>query len=130
MAANAPQSISVGKLGEVFLGPGGYLYVGSARRTLAARIRRHCLPEKKRRWHIDYLLHGGALHLEEIWVAGHIAECRLAAGLLLLPQVSVPKARLGASDCRCPAHFLRCEQPRPDLQDYLCTLGFSLYSPA
>lgn len=121
--------LQVGALGQVSLTPGLYLYVGSARRRLDARLRRHLRPEKKRRWHIDYLLAGDdALTIQEIWTGEQLAECQLARGLLVLPHVTIPQPRLGASDCRCPAHFFRYSADLPGLRQYLASFGCSLYS--
>jgi Uri superfamily endonuclease len=119
--------LQVGALGEVLLAPGWYLYAGSAKRNLEARLRRHLRPEKRPRWHIDYLLTGAACEIREIW-AGEQAECRLAASLLTLPEITIPKPRLGASDCRCPAHFYRYDGDLATLQQHLLILGFLLYS--
>ena len=118
----------VGALGEVMLELGCYLYVGSAKRYLEARLRRHLRTEKRRRWHIDYLLTGEACEIREIWLEEGMAECQLAASLLVLPGVTIPKPRLGASDCRCPAHFFRYDGELAALQQHLHVLGFSLYS--
>jgi Uri superfamily endonuclease len=42
LAARAPSSIDVGRLGKVYVSPGrAYLYVGSALNGLARRIGRH-----------------------------------------------------------------------------------------
>jgi Uri superfamily endonuclease len=126
MTAAAPCRLQVGALGEVSLTPGCYLYVGVARRGLDARLRRHLRTEKKRRWHIDYLLNGAALTIQEIWV-GQPAECRLAARLLCMSEITIPKPRLGASDCRCLAHFFRFDGDPATLQQPLLAFGFSLY---
>jgi Uri superfamily endonuclease len=123
------QQFAVGALGKLALQPGCYLYVGSARRGLEARLGRHGRPAKRQRWHIDYLLSGDALTIQEIWV-GQMPECQLAGSLLALPQVSIPQPRLGASDCRCPAHFCRYDQDLATLRQYLASLGFSPYAPA
>jgi Uri superfamily endonuclease len=130
MQGKVLQRLNVGALGEVSLQPGWYLYVGSARRGLDARLRRHLRPEKRRRWHIDYLLTGDALTVQEIWVGGQVGECQLAGSLLSWPQVSIPQPRLGASDCRCPAHFFGYDDDLPHLRQYLASLDFSRYSPA
>ena len=45
----------VGKLGSLYFKKGYYLYVGSAKRGLEARIKRHLRKDKKIFWHIDYL---------------------------------------------------------------------------
>ena len=120
----------VGALGEVILEPGCYLYVGSAQRNLEARLRRHRRPEKRRRWHIDYLLTGDAFTIKEIWAGEGMAECRLAANLLTLPEITIPKPRLGASDCRCPAHFFRYGNDLSKLRQYLASLDFIPFTPA
>ncbi len=48
--------LTIGKLGTFRFKPGFYLYVGSARKNLPARINRHLSQNKKLHWHIDYLL--------------------------------------------------------------------------
>jgi Uri superfamily endonuclease len=130
MQGNLVCPLRVGALGEVCLEPGWYLYVGSARRHLEARLRRHLRREKRRRWHIDYLLAGESLKIKEIWVAEESAECRLAGSLLARPEITIPRPRLGASDCRCPAHFFQYHQDLAELRQFLASFGFSPYSPA
>ncbi len=51
--------------GRWHLGPGYYLYIGSARGSggLVSRISRHFSTNKKLRWHIDYVLAEGATPL-------------------------------------------------------------------
>jgi Uri superfamily endonuclease len=129
MQGNVACRLWVGALGEVCLEPGWYLYVGSARRYLDARLRRHLRLEKRRRWHIDYLLAEGALKIKEIWLGEAGAECRLAGSLLALPEVTRPRPRLGASDCRCLTHFFRYSNDLPKLQQFLVSLGLAPYSP-
>lgn len=121
------QAREVGALGVVALQPGYYLYVGSARRGLAARLARHARPDKKRRWHIDYLLDGQTLMLQEIWHSCTLAECSLAASLLALPATALVMPRFGASDCRCPAHFCRYEDTLSRLRQHLQTLGLRIW---
>ena len=47
--------ISVGSLGRIHFPAGYYVYVGSARKNLEARLARHQRRRKKLHWHIDYL---------------------------------------------------------------------------
>jgi Uri superfamily endonuclease len=71
--------------------------------------KRTCLPEKKLRWHIDYLL-----DLEEAEI-GHIViirypgrlEWNLCQLLASLEEVSVPAPRLGAQDTPDSTHLLK-----------------------
>ena len=51
-----PASIEVGKLGAFTFPAGRYIYTGSAKRNLEARIQRHLSKQKRLRWDIDYLL--------------------------------------------------------------------------
>ncbi|MGQ9921834.1 MAG: GIY-YIG nuclease family protein [Desulfobacca sp.] len=129
LQCRAAAIVQVGALGRVAVTPGWYLYVGSARRQLAARLARHQRSQKRCHWHIDYLLADDALHLQEIWTATSLAECALAAALLSQPRLVVPYPRLGASDCRCPAHFFRWQGLLPALQHLLATLGLCRYPP-
>ena len=48
--------IRVGKLGEFQFPAGWYVYTGSAKNGVKARVMRHLRSNKKKRWHIDYLL--------------------------------------------------------------------------
>lgn len=103
----APTWFSVGRLGEIRLGAGLYAYVGSARGPggLRARIRRHLRPDKRPHWHIDAL----TAHTPVVavwWVEAHERlECTWAQTLAALPQVGVPMAGFGASDCACRSHL-------------------------
>ncbi len=102
--------IRVGRLGTVDLPAGRYVYVGSARRNLRARLERHRRKEKALRWHIDYLLSRPEANMREIdirpWRKG--AECRWAIQTRREGGEVILKG-FGASDCRsgCGAHLFR-----------------------
>jgi Uri superfamily endonuclease len=102
IALAMPVRLQVGRLGMFDLPAGRYVYTGSARRNLEARIARHLRREKSLRWHIDYLL--GIPEAEVVGVTRHAeAECalnRLTHGRVLVPG-------FGASDCRagCGSHL-------------------------
>ncbi len=108
-----PLCLEVGRLGKRYLPAGEYLYVGSARRGLEARVGRHrrLCHEKGavRRWHIDALLaHPGCRWLGVQRFPGG-EECALSLALAAHPDIEVPWPGLGATDCRqgCPSHFYR-----------------------
>jgi len=63
------KKIRVGKLGSIYFKKGVYLYVGSAQRNLKKRIRRHLLKEKRKFWHIDYILTNESFKVTEIFIA-------------------------------------------------------------
>lgn len=49
--------IKIGKkLGFINFKKGCYVYVGSAMNCLESRVKRHLSDNKKKHWHIDYLL--------------------------------------------------------------------------
>ena len=104
-------SLRVGALGEQSLTAGWYLYVGSARRGLRARIARHLRREKRVRWHIDYLTTHAECNLVEAveLIDASIDECALCRALREGLSAAVPIRRFGASDCAggCGAHLLR-----------------------
>jgi Uri superfamily endonuclease len=108
---DAPHTLHVGRLGALDFPAGWYLYAGSARGPggLPARLARHGRrlgPDKRARWHIDYLREqatwGGA------WgcAAGERQECAWAAALRGLPGAQVVATGFGSSDCRCPTHLV------------------------
>ncbi len=95
-------SVTVGRLGTFHFPAGRYVYTGSARRNMGARLRRHRTKHKPLRWHIDYLLAAPGVTVEEVhrFTAD---ECTLnlrTGGIL-------PVAGFGASDCRrgCGSHL-------------------------
>src|SRR5512134_2327284 len=53
---NQDSLLRIGCLGAFDFPAGRYVYTGSARRDLEARIARHLSPAKRLHWHIDYLL--------------------------------------------------------------------------
>jgi Uri superfamily endonuclease len=99
-------TVRAGSLGELRLPAGRYVYVGSARRGLAARLTRHCRREKRLRWHIDYLRPAAEVVGAVVWPWRQGRECRLARALLSEGLGQIAASRFGASDCRCPAHLL------------------------
>lgn len=89
---------------------GWYVYTGSARRAMAARLRHHLAGGGKHHWHIDWLVRGGS------GVVVHVAldtraECEVNRGL----EGRVVIARFGATDCRhrCGSHLLWLGTRRP-----------------
>ena len=97
-----PLLLVVGRLGVIDFPPGLYVYTGSARRNLDARVKRHLRRDKRLRWHIDYLLAGQGVRIVEV-VRSSLEECRLnqdTGGAIVAPG-------FGSSDCRhgCGSHL-------------------------
>ncbi len=98
------QVIAVGSPGVVSFVPGAYVYVGRAKRGMAARIARHLRRYKRPRWHIDMLLAEG--EVLAVAVLQTVQECELMALLEKLWKSSETVKGFGASDCRCESHLL------------------------
>lgn len=98
----ATVTVQVGRFGCFTFSAGYYCYTGSARRNLAARVRRHCSRDKRLRWHIDYLLAAdGARVVATRTMSQH--ECAVNAAL----PGELPILGFGSSDCRagCGSHL-------------------------
>jgi len=102
------RQIRVGRLGLLHLQRGVYFYVGSAQRSLSARIERHRRRKKPRRWHIDCLSVKSKM-LGAIIVPGpREHECKVAKKVGRMFELAAPG--FGASDCRCGGHLFYASQ--------------------
>jgi Uri superfamily endonuclease len=97
-----PLRCVIGRLGVFDFPAGRYVYTGSAKRGLEARIARHLRSEKTLRWHIDYLLAAPGVEVVGV-LRSRRGECALNRAV----QGWVPVAGFGASDCGagCVAHL-------------------------
>ena len=106
-------TLQVGSLKEGVFPSGRYVYVGSARKSIAGRIARHRrLAETKTgniHWHIDYLLTNPGIDLIGEKIHAGRMECDVAREIASMPDASVPVRGFGSSDCRCGcrAHLFR-----------------------
>lgn len=107
-----PVRAEVGKLGFRSFDAGFYTYTGSAiggSMNLRARVGRHLTFNKKRRWHIDYLLSSKSATVKAVVCAEtHLKrECQIAKSLERLDNVKVLIKSFGSSDCHngCESHL-------------------------
>jgi endonuclease-3 len=111
-------NVAAGALGEIGLEPGTYIYVGSARRNIGARVARHRrLADGKAgrvHWHIDYLLTHPGVRLARVAACAGADECSVSKQLARRGGTSAAVPRFGASDCRggCPAHLYKVSATR------------------
>jgi Uri superfamily endonuclease len=104
-----PVRRAIGRLGECTFPAGRYVYTGSAKRNLEARIARHLREEKRCHWHIDHLLAAPGVRIVAV-ARSRLGECD--ANQRVRGVVTVPG--FGASDCRagCGAHLKRMSTKR------------------
>ena len=114
--------INVGRIGTLSFARGLYAYVGSALGPggLKARILRHLSNNKKKFWHIDYLLEQSHVVAVIIIEKSKKLECVIAREFLGR-GVDMVKG-FGCSDCRCPSHLFRIEHVN-DVIKVVKTLG-------
>ncbi len=99
------EEIEVGRLSTFLFRRGEYAYVGSAMGGLDARVARHLRAEKKRHWHIDYLLERASVTEVLEYESPTRIECELSDALAGGATVTMPVQGFGSSDCRCPSHL-------------------------
>ena len=117
---DAATTLTVGRLGSFSFPAGDYVYVGSARGPggLRARVHRHVRTEKRRHWHIDYLLAHARLTDVHAVVGDEQRECDWAATLRRLPGAEVIASGFGASDCYCPSHLIYLAR-KPTYEEFI-----------
>jgi len=96
----------IGSLGRIKFDKGTYVYIGSAQNNLEKRISRHLSRNKKKFWHIDYLLNNTAVKILKIFYkrAGRPEECKIAKNLSKSSHF-IPN--FGCSDCNCKSHLFK-----------------------
>ncbi|HJW04520.1 MAG TPA: GIY-YIG nuclease family protein [Azospira sp.] len=94
--------VSVGRLGLCHFPAGRYVYTGSAKRNIGARVARHLSRKKRLHWHIDYLLMAPGVQVAGTRLFDE-PECQInrnMPGVVLVPG-------FGSTDCRagCGSHL-------------------------
>ena len=117
LRADRRQTVQVGRLGQLVVEPGCYVYVGSALGPggVRARVGHHARLAARPHWHIDYLRR--AATLRHVWYAYEAVRREHAWADIFthMPGASIPMPGFGASDCACPAHlYFFSRQPRLD----------------
>jgi len=102
MEMERSQSIAVGALGDMRFSRGFYAYVGSAMNGLEGRVARHLRRNKKRRWHVDYLLERACVYDVVVVTGEERLECVMASAL---SREILCIRHFGSSDCKCAGHL-------------------------
>ena len=97
-----PLSIDIGRLGHFDFPAGKYIYTGSAKKNMEARVKRHLKKEKTCRWHIDYLLVQKDAEVTQVSYSD-LPECEVNQAT----RGEVIVKKFGASDCQqhCISHL-------------------------
>jgi len=103
---------------------GDYIYVGSAKGCLVARLRRHLKKDKKSFWHIDYLLENKKAKISQIWTIDKKMECQTAEIFCQDPTTEIVKKGFGSSDCKCLAHLFFVKNKK-QIESILKEIAFS-----
>ena len=117
LQADHRQVVRIGRLGQLTVQPGFYVYVGSAfgPRGVRARVSHHTRIAARPHWHIDYLRR--EVELQHVWYSYDLLrrEHAWATVFANLRGAALPLAGFGASDCACIAHlYFFPRQPRLD----------------
>lgn len=102
---SSDKSLQIGKLGRFLFEEGYYVYTGSAKRGLKARIRRHKREKKALHWHIDYLLEEAIIIDVKVHAEGPLSECEVSKKVFKMEGAELLAPGFGASDCKCKSHL-------------------------
>lgn len=107
--------IQIGRLGRFMFPAGYYIYTGSALKNLEKRVSRHLSKEKKKRWHIDYLIGFAEVLKYRKYLLPNEGECAINQKTSSLKGAEIIVPGFGSSDCReCRAHLVHFKKI-PDL---------------
>jgi Uri superfamily endonuclease len=115
LACKRPFKLRIGRLGQVRLKKGHYLYTGSALGSGAAsleeRVARHRRHNKCVRWHVDYLtVRSEIIIVNAICLrASKRLECQINQQISFEFSGKPIIKKAGASDCKCDGHLLSTE---------------------
>jgi Uri superfamily endonuclease len=98
--------LKVGGLGELTFKKGFYAYVGSAQKNFTQRIQRHFRRNKRKFWHIDYLLDAEEAEIVQVLFkeTNKTEECAVAKEIAERGEAI---NGFGCSDCHCVSHLFR-----------------------
>lgn len=100
-------NIKIGSLGYITFKKGLYAYVGSAQNSIESRVKRHLSKNKKKYWHIDYLLLNRNVNIVDIFYkknSNKSYEDRFANKLM---KTGKPIINFGSSDSKCKSHLFK-----------------------
>lgn len=116
------KKIKVGALGAVNFKKGYYTYIGSARKNLNKRMKRHGKKEKKDFWHIDYLVkEADFVRILPVRTKDDL-ECAIARRMKGISAWT--QKGFGASDCACASHLFATVDDPASMKDFHDMLSY------
>ncbi|MDZ4172163.1 MAG: GIY-YIG nuclease family protein [Methanobacteriaceae archaeon] len=120
--------LKVGRLGQLNLKSGFYVYTGSALNSLGSRIKRHLSSEKKLHWHVDYLLLNKKSKIDDVLfaISEDKIECQIAD---YISQKGEQIVGFGCSDCNCNSHliyFKNSDEAHKNVEDAFKSLDMEI----
>ncbi|MGD9201614.1 MAG: DNA/RNA nuclease SfsA [Chitinispirillia bacterium] len=97
------RKIKTGSLGNLLFRKGFYIYVGSAMKSMQARVNRHLRIRKNFHWHIDYLRNECTVVKVYQMRTPDKLECQFASRIGEICDNTVRS--FGSSDCDCNSHL-------------------------
>jgi sugar fermentation stimulation protein A len=116
------KTITIGKMGNMEIPQGYYIYVGSAMANLTARLERHRRLRKNLHWHIDYLRAAADFHSVLPIRSSVSLECALAGKIKEITERTIPG--FGSSDCSCPSHLFALPSNPFHSRDFLDVIQY------
>ena len=114
------KTMDIGSLKDQTFKAGWYVYCGSAKKNLSARVQRHLRIRKGMHWHLDYLRKEAGKVVGIPFRTQDEIEHDLAKDLMKLADWKITD--FGCSDCNCESHlfgFLEDPRRRKEFVDFL-----------
>lgn len=112
----------IGALGTFSFPAGYYVYTGSAKRGLRARLRRHWRRNKRLWWHIDYLRQHAHVVCAILHVNLQMDECNWHECVSKVLNARTVVHGFGSSDCNCESHLCYIDDFEPEAIGRLLTV--------
>ena len=101
------KTVQIGRLGQLKINKGYYVYIGSAMGPggVISRLKHHSKISKKPHWHLDYLRAETEFYEAYALYSPERKECEWATFLSKTEVVNEPMKGFGSSDCQCNTHL-------------------------
>lgn len=122
---NGDKKIKIGRIGYLNFKRGWYLYVGSGMAYLKERVKRHFKKNKKKHWHIDYLI-PDLKNLKAFLIhSSKSLECEISMEISKISNGFIEK--FGSTDCNCKSHLLYFKKEPTKNPSFIKLLNFFYY---